>query len=279
MAWGRLLRLSLAPSAAADVLAGAVVVSAGLPHELGRLALVTLGALCVYHGGMALNDWADRAEDARLRPERPLPRGEIAPASALLAALALLALGPALSALASTRAGGRARPGRAPRGHLRPRGTRGLARSAAPGRLPHGQPRGRDGAGRRGAAAASGLAARAAAVRRLRVLRLARRPARGPRGAAGPRAARLDPGRAARAGAGGRPAADTGGAPQPARSRRARPARGAGAPAAARAEPGQLGRARGVLQSMGMLLRRLLAFTARAGAARGRRAGLARGPG
>ena len=91
--WGRLFRLSLAPSAVVDVLAGLVFGAGGVwPHaNLGWLVLATLG---VYHGAMALNDWADRQEDARTRPERPLPSGAISPSVAFLyAGLAVLAVG------------------------------------------------------------------------------------------------------------------------------------------------------------------------------------------
>ena len=49
---------------------------------------------------MALNDWADRAEDAVDRPHRPLPSGRIAPAAALAAAGGLTAAGLALAARA-----------------------------------------------------------------------------------------------------------------------------------------------------------------------------------
>lgn len=47
---------------------------------------------------MALNDWADRAEDAIERPHRPLPSGRISPSAALGAAAALTAGGLALAA-------------------------------------------------------------------------------------------------------------------------------------------------------------------------------------
>jgi 4-hydroxybenzoate polyprenyltransferase len=53
-----------------------------------------LASLCVYHGGMALNDWADRGDDALARPDRPIPSGAIDPGSALAVALALLLAGP-----------------------------------------------------------------------------------------------------------------------------------------------------------------------------------------
>jgi hypothetical protein len=49
---------------------------------------------------MALNDWADRAEDAVDRPHRPLPSGRIRPAAALTAACALTAAGLTLAARA-----------------------------------------------------------------------------------------------------------------------------------------------------------------------------------
>jgi 4-hydroxybenzoate polyprenyltransferase len=99
-AWGRLLRLSLAPTAAADIAAGVVLGGGGFDR---KVALVVLGSLCVYHGGMALNDWADRAADAQLRPDRPIPSGRVAAPAALAVAVLLLAGGPALASLASPR--------------------------------------------------------------------------------------------------------------------------------------------------------------------------------
>jgi len=95
-AWGRLLRVSLAPSAIADVLAGLVLAQGELPGFGVSLALVC-ASLAVYHGGMVLNDWADRRRDAIERPERPLPSGAIGPGAALGAGLALLVLGPLLA--------------------------------------------------------------------------------------------------------------------------------------------------------------------------------------
>jgi 4-hydroxybenzoate polyprenyltransferase len=97
-AWGRLVRLSLAPSAIGDVAAG-VVLGAYIRWPSGAWPFVLiLGSLCVYHGGMALNDWADRKEDARVRPDRPIPSGAIRPGAALGLALVLLLVGPLLAA-------------------------------------------------------------------------------------------------------------------------------------------------------------------------------------
>lgn len=92
-AWGRLLRLSLAPSALADVAAGAVWAQGGFHPTGSGLWTLMLASACVYHGGMALNDWADRAHDARTRPDRPIPSGSVSARAALLVALLLLAFG------------------------------------------------------------------------------------------------------------------------------------------------------------------------------------------
>lgn len=88
---GRLLRLSLAPSAAADALAGVVWAHGGRFPLDGRFAWLVVASLGVYHGALALNDWNDREHDARTRPSRPLSTRAIAPGFALaLAAVALV---------------------------------------------------------------------------------------------------------------------------------------------------------------------------------------------
>ncbi len=90
LAWGRLARLSLAPSALADVAAG-LLLGGGGAWPASKGAAVALGAsACVYHGGMVLNDWADRGEDARSRPDRPLPSGKVAPTAALVVGATLI---------------------------------------------------------------------------------------------------------------------------------------------------------------------------------------------
>lgn len=64
-----------------------------------------LASACVYHGAMALNDWADRAEDARVRPSRTIPSGAIPARAALVLAAALLASGPLLALAVAPRCG------------------------------------------------------------------------------------------------------------------------------------------------------------------------------
>jgi len=90
---GRLLRLSLAPSAAADIAAGVVLGAGAWPHGL-RPFLLIAASLCVYHGGLALNDWADRAHDAETRPDRPIPSGRVPARGAALLGFTLLLAGP-----------------------------------------------------------------------------------------------------------------------------------------------------------------------------------------
>ena len=66
LAWGQLLRLSMAPSALADAAAGVLLGAGAWPGE--RAGWMLAASFCAYHGGMALNDWADREGDARTRP-------------------------------------------------------------------------------------------------------------------------------------------------------------------------------------------------------------------
>ncbi|MFF0289037.1 SCO3242 family prenyltransferase [Streptomyces sp. NPDC005262] len=96
-AWAELLRVSALFTVPGDALAGA----AALGRRPGRGTALAVGAsLCLYEAGMALNDWADRDEDAIDRPHRPIPSGRITPGAALAAAGALTAAGLTLAARA-----------------------------------------------------------------------------------------------------------------------------------------------------------------------------------
>ncbi|WP_329041839.1 UbiA family prenyltransferase [Streptomyces sp. NBC_00178] len=96
-AWAELLRVSALFSVPGDALAGAAAVG----RRPGRGTALAVGAsLCLYEAGMALNDWADREEDALDRPHRPIPSGRVAPGAALAAAGALTAAGLALASRA-----------------------------------------------------------------------------------------------------------------------------------------------------------------------------------
>ncbi|MGV9882786.1 SCO3242 family prenyltransferase [Streptomyces sp. NPDC003006] len=95
--WAELLRVPALFTVPGDALAGAA--STGLRPNRRTLLAIT-SSLCLYEAGMALNDWADRAEDAVERPERPLPSGRITPPAALAAAAALTATGLTLASRA-----------------------------------------------------------------------------------------------------------------------------------------------------------------------------------
>ncbi|MER5347902.1 SCO3242 family prenyltransferase [Streptomyces mirabilis] len=96
-AWAELLRLPALFTVPGDALAGAAT-TGNRPNPRTLLAIAS--SLCLYEAGMALNDWADRTEDALERPHRPLPSGRIHPSAALVAAGTLTAAGLALAARA-----------------------------------------------------------------------------------------------------------------------------------------------------------------------------------
>jgi hypothetical protein len=76
----RLVRLPSVVTVPGDVLAGAAW--GGGPSAAAGVARVGSSSMA-YLAGMAVNDWADRAEDAIERPARPIPSGEISPGTAL----------------------------------------------------------------------------------------------------------------------------------------------------------------------------------------------------
>jgi len=65
------------------------------------LLLTMLASLCLYHGGMVLNDCCDYDIDRHERPERPLPSGKVKRKTAWLIAFTMLLLGFIFAALIS----------------------------------------------------------------------------------------------------------------------------------------------------------------------------------
>jgi len=90
----RLGRISNVPTVWTNVLAGSII--AGSAGHLDRVALVMIAMTAFYVGGMYLNDFFDRAIDARDRPGRPIDAGEIRASSVMLIGFGLLAAGTAL---------------------------------------------------------------------------------------------------------------------------------------------------------------------------------------
>ena len=81
-------------------LAGGLVVATDLLKVLPCVG----ASLLLYCSGLIFNDLFDLADDARDRPKRPLPAGEIAPRTARIVANVLMAGGLALAALAGMKA-------------------------------------------------------------------------------------------------------------------------------------------------------------------------------
>jgi 4-hydroxybenzoate polyprenyltransferase len=87
----RLGRISNVPTVWTNVLAGSII--AGGAGRSDRVALIAIAMTAFYVGGMYLNDYFDRAIDARDRPGRPINAGEIRASSVMLIGFGLLALG------------------------------------------------------------------------------------------------------------------------------------------------------------------------------------------
>ena len=87
-----LARISNLPTVWTNVLAA--VVLAGAPAAAVMPAIVSVSLF--YMGGMFLNDAFDAAFDARVRPDRPIPAGEVSRAEAFIAGSVLIATGEGL---------------------------------------------------------------------------------------------------------------------------------------------------------------------------------------
>lgn len=100
--WRAYLELVRVPNlftAAADVLAGYLTVTAGQDVDAGRLGLLLLATIGLYGGGVVLNDYFDEPVDRVERPERPLPSGRVARPAARRLAVALFVGGALAAAL------------------------------------------------------------------------------------------------------------------------------------------------------------------------------------
>jgi 4-hydroxybenzoate polyprenyltransferase len=100
----RLGRVSNLPTVWTNVLAGSLL--AGGRPSAGTYAVLCVAASLSYVGGMYLNDAFDREHDARVRPERPIPAGDVSARSVFTIGFVLLAAGFALVPWAAARGGG-----------------------------------------------------------------------------------------------------------------------------------------------------------------------------
>ena len=92
----RLGRVSNLPTVWTNVLAATVL--AGGAWQNARTGLVLVAMSLFYVGGMYLNDYFDRAIDARERPGRPIPAGDIAANAVAAAGFGMLCAGVVLLA-------------------------------------------------------------------------------------------------------------------------------------------------------------------------------------
>lgn len=96
--WLRLGRVSNLPTVWSNVLAGAVLVGSMLarPVSVAHIGWLMLIISLFYCGGMVLNDAFDREIDARERPGRPIPSGQVSVRAVFCVGFLLEALGIAL---------------------------------------------------------------------------------------------------------------------------------------------------------------------------------------
>jgi len=91
-----LSRVSNLPTVWSNVMAGAAVSGAAFaPIDIGWLAA---GLSLLYTAGMLLNDLFDRDSDAKYRPDRPLPAGDVSFVEVMRAAIIFMAFGVAIIA-------------------------------------------------------------------------------------------------------------------------------------------------------------------------------------
>ncbi|MDQ4060463.1 MAG: UbiA family prenyltransferase, partial [Pseudomonadota bacterium] len=98
----RLGRVSNLPTVWTNVAAATAIAGGDLLS--GRSASVFAATTLFYLGGMYLNDAFDRSIDARERPTRPIPSGQISAPAVFGAGLAMLALGTVLIGLSGVAA-------------------------------------------------------------------------------------------------------------------------------------------------------------------------------
>jgi 4-hydroxybenzoate polyprenyltransferase len=107
--YAQLVRLPNLPTPLADIALAGLAVGA-IPQRWPAFILLLLASASLYMAGMVWNDFFDVEQDARERPERPIPSRRISRRSAGMLGTALLSTGVVLALLVglAVRAGGRA---------------------------------------------------------------------------------------------------------------------------------------------------------------------------
>ncbi len=103
-AYLELVRVPNLFTAVADVIAG-FAYGGGLVSDWPMLLWLSASSVCLYAGGVALNDVCDAAIDGDERPDRPIPSGCVSVRSAKRLAIGLLALGIVFATWASIPSG------------------------------------------------------------------------------------------------------------------------------------------------------------------------------
>lgn len=98
--YAALVRVPNLFTAPPDVILGAALAAgAGGAVSVEVVAGVALASVALYAAGTALNDYVDAPEDATLRPERPIPSGQVSRRMALALGVVLLGTGVLLAAI------------------------------------------------------------------------------------------------------------------------------------------------------------------------------------
>lgn len=103
----QLMRLSNAPTVISNVLVGiAIGAASGGSFPWSVAAMIALGLLLLYAGGMIMNDVVDLRADRREKPERPIASGRLSARYATMLMIGCLVLGLLCVALAGLIAAG-----------------------------------------------------------------------------------------------------------------------------------------------------------------------------
>lgn len=101
--WLALLRAPNLLTVPGDPLAGFLLAGGELAASAERFALVASASLALYAGGLIQNDLADREEDSKFRPNRPLASGRISVENARRVSGGLVAFGLGCAAFVSAK--------------------------------------------------------------------------------------------------------------------------------------------------------------------------------